>query len=884
MIPLIILSIIPLGFRIAFKQPKKDLIFGFGEDLFIASVEISLLFISKTVFLPLISILQIYYLAEAFLMKKMNIRLNPTHFRFLKTPKLFLDSALAMGFIKWIPFFILLPIITYVSLLISLKKTFLLEIIPFILLLLCYKFTSPISHNSLLLLIISLIHKLFSKNKTSPTQIPNEIIPKCEIFTKVDAKKYPLLKITEGFVGEKQFEYIRESDHSKPNIIFIFLESFRAKNVGCLDAEKGVTPHFDALAKKGILFSQFYANGTSTESALWSTFFGTPQVFHKPGDISETNYANPNFDKLDLISIADILKKEGYSNMLLDGSSLSLDNRGLFLKNHGFEEIVGKEDLPPLLTHNSSSSWGIDDEHLFHFALEKIKNHTKSPLFTSIFTISNHHPWKVPANYHLDTFSEISSPTYRNFLQTMHYTDKCLHDFVHDPIVKDSLFFIFGDHGMSMQERPNKPLGKRNLYEEGVQVPLLIYSNKIKKRKKISDLASQVDILPTVIDLLNIKSLNHSIGTSLMRKANKRTVFFHEPPFLGNGFGIRKENYKLILENQDSYLFNLSKDKKELTPLANKQKKDSLKKSIQEVFSYLAHLFETNSFTYSPYKKAQSMISFNGTDSFITDEEIKKLTENSPYLEALNLSNCHLISDAGLKIISENLTHLKSINCSYNREITGKILSRKRRNWITADFMGCTHLSDQGLDNITTLAPSLKNLSISCNSLTNKGLSKSLLQLPSLTSLTISDCKQLTDSSLKRFNSLSINKLHINQALNFTDKLLFSLTNQPLYSLEISGALKITDKGIQSIAHLPLNKLVILNANLSDSSINTFNHLPLRALVLSSCYHLSKKSFEKLILLNIDLLILKECNPKIKPYLTQLAASRKTTKELYIMF
>ncbi len=884
MIPLIILTIIPFGFRIAFKQPTKDLIFGLGEDLFIASLEISLIFISKTIFLPLISTLQIYYLAEAFLMTKMNIRLNPTHFRFLKTPKLFLDSALAIGLLKWIPFFISLPLITYFSLLISLEKTSFFHIIPFILLLLCYKFTSSESHNSLLFLQLSFIHKLLARKKKALPQIPNEIVPKCEIFTKFNSKKYPLLKMTESFIGKKQFEYKSESHLSKPNITFIFLESFRAKNVGCLAAKKGVTPHFDALAKKGILFSQFYANGTSTESALWSTFFGIPQIFHKQGDIWETNYTNPSFDKLALISIADILKNEGYSNLLLDGSSLSLDNQGLFLKNHGFEEIIGKEDLPPLLSHNSSSSWGIDDEHLFHSALEKIKKHTNSPLFTSIFTISNHHPWKVPTNYKLKSFDEVSSPIYRNFLQTMHYTDKCLNDFVHNPLVKDSLFFIFGDHGMSIHERPNRPIGKRNLYEEGIRVPLLIYSNKIKKPKKISDLASQIDILPTVMDLLNIKGLNHSIGTSLMRKTKKRSVFFHEPPFLGNGFGLRKENYKLIIENSNSYLFNLSKDKNEQNPLANRKKKDSLKKSIQKISFCLAHLFETNSFTYPLHKKANSMISFNGTDSFITDDDIKKLTENSPYLEALNLSNCHLISDVSLKLISENLSYLKSINCSYNREITGEILSQKRRNWVTANFMGCTHLSDRGLHKISILAPSLKNLSISCNSLTNNGLRKSLLELPSLTSLSISDCNQLTDYSLKKLSSLSINKLQINQALNFTDKLLFSLVNQPLYSLEISGAAKITDKGVESIFPLPLNKLVILNANLSDSSINTFNNLPLRALALSSCYRLSKKSFEKLILLNIDLLILKECNPKLKPYLSMLAASRKTTKELYIMF
>ena len=85
--------------------------------------------------------------------------------------------------------------------------------------------------------------------------------------------KYPLLRHTDRFQGKKRFELIRGE---KPHVLFIFLESFRAKNVGCLGGSPAVSPHFDRLAEKGILFTQFYANGLQTYRAMISSFFGIP--------------------------------------------------------------------------------------------------------------------------------------------------------------------------------------------------------------------------------------------------------------------------------------------------------------------------------------------------------------------------------------------------------------------------------------------------------------------------------------------------------------------------------------------------------------------------------------------------------------------------------
>ena len=68
------------------------------------------------------------------------------------------------------------------------------------------------------------------------------------------------------------------------------------------------------------------------------------------------------------------------------------------------------------------------------------------------------------------------------------------------------------------------------LYEENVRVPLLILApGRLSGPVEIDAPASQVDLLPTVMDLFGMTGLNHAVGTSLARKTTDRTAFFSNP-------------------------------------------------------------------------------------------------------------------------------------------------------------------------------------------------------------------------------------------------------------------------------------------------------------------------------------------------------------------
>lgn len=379
--------------------------------------------------------------------------------------------------------------------------------------------------------------------------------------------EYPILKFTHGFVGEQLFNIYR-AENEQPNIIFLFMESWRAKDVGALGGKHGVTPNFDRLAEKGILFRNFYSNSVKTSRAVTASLFGIPS------DIEAYDASSmPNFP---LISIADILKRAGYRNNYFLASDLGFENQRETIAAHGFDNLMGKHEILKAFPEALFTSWGVHDEYLLNATVEHLKGATQ-PQFTTLFTISNHHPWIDPPGEHrrhpLPAFDKADRGRY---LRTYHYSDHCLGKFVDQleqaGIMDNTILFVMGDHGQPMGEHQKSYVNQIGIYEENIHVPCMIYApGRISKPCQIDQLGSHIDLFPTVMDILGLKGLNHTVGSSLMRKNPAKKVFFHNP-FVHGYFACRYDNTKLIYTRatKEVELYDLDLDPKERHNLSTK--------------------------------------------------------------------------------------------------------------------------------------------------------------------------------------------------------------------------------------------------------------------------------------------------------------------------
>jgi phosphoglycerol transferase MdoB-like AlkP superfamily enzyme len=280
------------------------------------------------------------------------------------------------------------------------------------------------------------------------------------------------------------------------NVILISVESLSASYVGAYGATTGLTPALDALAREGMQFDQLFATGTRTVRGLDALSLGTPPI---PG---QAIVRRPNNEHL--ATIGELLKQQGFLTFFFYGGYGYFDNMNAYFRGNNYR-IVDRTDFPKE-TVMFENIWGVADEALFTNVIQTLdaQTATAKPFFAHVMTTSNHRPFTYP-NGRID----IPSPGGRD--GGVKYTDYAIGKFIRDakskPWFKDTLFVIVADHCASVA-------GKTKLPVNNYHIPLIFYAPYLLKPAHYSPVVSQIDIPPTLIDVLGMKGVQHFFGRS----------------------------------------------------------------------------------------------------------------------------------------------------------------------------------------------------------------------------------------------------------------------------------------------------------------------------------------------------------------------------------
>jgi len=248
------------------------------------------------------------------------------------------------------------------------------------------------------------------------------------------------------------------------------------------------------------------------------------------------------------------------------------------------------------------------------YAIDYLKNQN-DPSFLTLFTITNHHPWKCPPRNVAPKLPKELSETYSRYLKTFHYSDEALGQFVDrlhaEGLADNTILFVLGDHGQPMGEHGDNYIEQRGLYDENIKVPLLIYAPKrIDVPRVVDEVASQVDLIPTLMDMLSIQGKNHSIGTSLLRAQSDRTIYFHNPYVFGY-FGARKGDYKFIYtrSSQEVEVYNMAidPDERDNIALQNEELVRELLPNVKHYRAFFKTMYDKDRFTQSSNATAHEL-------------------------------------------------------------------------------------------------------------------------------------------------------------------------------------------------------------------------------------------------------------------------------------
>jgi len=288
------------------------------------------------------------------------------------------------------------------------------------------------------------------------------------------------------------------------------LESFSKEFTG-ISNRKSYTPFLDSLMSQSVVYNNAISNGKTSIN-------GIPAIIASMPCFLENHYLNSLYNSNTLQTLPNLLKDKGYNSVFFHGGTNGTINLNSFAQLAGYDAYYGRTEYNN--DNDYDGQWGIWDEPFLKKTVTQMSS-LKEPFFTSIFTLSSHNPYKVPAKYK----GKFPKGNYE-ITKSVGYADYALRQFFNDARKQkwfdNTLFVITPDHtSISDDSFYSNLVGQYS-------IPIMIYKSGITPKVE-ERTVQQIDILPTVLDYLNYDKPFYSFGKSMLTDSKQQffiTVLF----------------------------------------------------------------------------------------------------------------------------------------------------------------------------------------------------------------------------------------------------------------------------------------------------------------------------------------------------------------------
>ncbi len=424
---------------------------------------------------------------------------------------------------------------------------------------------------------------------------------------------------------------------NKPNIIFILTDDQRFDALGYAGNQLISTPEMDKLAKEGTYFSNAMVTtpicAASRASILTGLYERTHSYNFQTGNI-RASYMEDSYPT--------ILKNNGYRTAFYgkygvryddldkqfddfesyDRNNAYDDRRGYYYKTLGKDTVhltryTGQQALdyidgadasqPFCLSLSFSAPHAHDsakDQYFWQAESDKLLQNTTMPgpelggdkYFEAQPKIVRDGFNRLRWTWRYDTpekYQHSVKGYYRMISGVDREITKIRAELKKKGLDKNTVIIFMGDNGYFLGER--QLAGKWLLYDNSVRVPLIVYDPRINKHRDSEEMATNIDVPPTILDLAGVQPPKAWQGKSLMpivsgkmNSLERDTVliehiweFEHIPP----SEGVRTKEWKYFRYVNDKSieeLYNLKKDSQEIHNLADDKKYNSVLNELRK--------------------------------------------------------------------------------------------------------------------------------------------------------------------------------------------------------------------------------------------------------------------------------------------------------------
>ena len=295
-------------------------------------------------------------------------------------------------------------------------------------------------------------------------------------------------------------QYDHQTGFQKRNVVVFLMESF-AESYFREGPLKAHTPFFDSLRNKSMVCSAAFQNGHESVKGILAGIGSIPPFLDEPMFMS-------NYNSVPFKGLGSILREEGYTSNFFLGAEYDHFNFAKLCKMVGIDHYYSKDTYDQ--SDKDDGNWGIYDEYFFSYFAD-VTSQIKQPFFSVLFNISSHPPFKLPP--HRKPEFKIAGQSSQ--LNAISYVDNCFSQLFQkikdEPWFANTIFVFFSDHTLLAKNN------ERSFLYKSLQIPLFIYDSQKPLYREISKPVQQLDIVPTIMDMLHYSKPFMSFGNSFLR-------------------------------------------------------------------------------------------------------------------------------------------------------------------------------------------------------------------------------------------------------------------------------------------------------------------------------------------------------------------------------
>lgn len=308
------------------------------------------------------------------------------------------------------------------------------------------------------------------------------------------------------------------------NLIMIQVEALQQFVINKSINGQEITPNLNNWLKKSLYFNNYFyqvAGGNTSDAE----FMSNNSLYPAESGAAYYLYSGNTYN-----SLAQSLESKNYYTAALHGNSEGFWNRNVMYKAQGFDDFYGQRSF----TLDETVGLGLSDKSFLTQSIEKMSQF-KKPYYSFLVTLSSHFPYNDTKGYGDFNVGEYEGTLLGNYLKAIHYTDEQLGMFLQQlqdkGMDKDSLIVLYGDHFAIPKENMDElykfenETNKDDLqWYQYQKVPLIIHFPNDEYKGVNSTYSGQMDLYPTLANLLNLPEKN-MFGKDILNSKEQKVIF-----------------------------------------------------------------------------------------------------------------------------------------------------------------------------------------------------------------------------------------------------------------------------------------------------------------------------------------------------------------------